>query len=204
MAANSLVKSPAWSMNERVSSAQLNSLQQQAAQSVNRTNTKSGELNMPLFHLCSSSSTDPLIVASASIGSVGLSNSGWHLFSIDRLPDGHELTQVRAHIKPQSGLHAALPATMPSIELLRVSTTGEQTSLGSHTCSISSVATYEAGFYLSVNPSSEVVDLSEYRYLLKVTPEQGSNSYTLGLSSILVTMAIDDSLGGQDLSFWLK
>lgn len=202
MAANNLVKTAGYGLGDQVTAAEFQALQVQAAQSVNRNGSASGAMNYPMIPIAGITSTDAWVIQ---LGQLIVSNAGAGLvFALDRLPDGHVLTQIRVKMLPAGG-HALQPASLPYLKIYKIALDGTATLLGTFTYSWVDVGTYETGFYLALGGLAETVSLATYRYICEVGVENGANSvYGTIIKSIEVSMTIDHAYAGADVTCWLK
>ena len=210
MAANTLVHaSPGWTQNEIVTSAQLNQLDYNIANSVNRISTKSGWRDCGLvlagMETALGAASSPVIPAN---GRVLLANgdNDLSMFSLLGLPIGHTLKYVRLHFTPQSG-HAAQPSALPSFRTHGVNGTGEDGIDVLTKYTWVSTSTYEAGFWLQTidlsayAPTSAIVTADRH-YAVTVHHERLTNSKPICLDSIQAYCEVNTAQGGPDFTHW--
>ena len=206
MAANSLVNSTGWGLNNVCTSTQGQALQVQGGQSVNRTNTISGSRALPLII---NNGATVEITTSASDGTVYTTDvNGWpHAMPLVGLPNGHLLTGVRLWILPNSTSRSGEVATKPVFKLFKKESvlTAAATLLGMATATWASEAAYEAGEGLLVTGLTETINLDTHNYFIVFTGETGANAYAgLTLCGLDAIVTIDTAYGGQDLTQWRK
>jgi hypothetical protein len=121
------------------------------------------------------------------------------------LPHGHTLVAAKASFYPSAEVRAgASPDILPSICVAKYSDVGVETILGTTTHVWSDEATYEAGFTLTVAGLTEIIDMSDTSYFVKLVGEHGANAFSgLLIKSLHVSCTIDHAYGGADLSLWI-
>lgn len=113
------------------------------------------------------------------------------VFDIDHLLlSQNTVTGIRAAILPSVETRAALPGTMPKVELLRrdlVATPGDAWTVMTTTNDASAtVGAYEAMHYMGPTSISQAIDqANSYRWAVAITGESGTNSYA---GTILVAL----------------
>jgi len=203
MAANTRARASAYGMNAPVSSTELQTIQVQAAQSVNRTNTSTGWSQIPL---CTCGSLEGVNHFHGNDFDDVSTASDYPLvyFDITGLPDGHQFDGLRIKLRPALG-HADVPGTMPSCAVFRTNyTTFVTSTLGIGGCaSITDKAVYEAGVTLSTSFAPVTVDRENERYWGYLEGEYGDNKVTgLEYVGMQAHVIIDDTEGGPDFKFW--
>lgn len=96
---------------------------------------------------------------------------------LDRLPHGQVLDTVTVRFKGQAGAHAADLANIvkPTIRAYYVDSSGAENALAAATSDPSTTsAGYEAAHDITTGSLAHTVDLTAYRYALKVTGETGA------------------------------
>lgn len=211
MSANNLVRPAGFTLHSEVSAAEMQALQVQAASSVNRNGTVSGEMNYPLI-IAGQGLSSGTVVAYYANGELVCNSttvmSGGVSFALDRLPDGQQLTGIRMYIIPDTG-HTGIPAYPPTLVLYRITKLGVCTSQATATAVIATVAASNAPYYVTI-PESDLgiqVDNGSYRYVVVFRPEAGTDAIAgAKVGSLLITMDVDASYGddgGRDFSHWL-
>jgi hypothetical protein len=113
----------------------------------------------------------------------GNTGAGLFLF-MDRLPHAGVITSVTVKYEGATG-HAAFPggapATMPSLELIKVGSLGSTSSIGTVSDTSASAGVYEAAHAITISGLSETTDLTTDRYVLVFTAESGINSIAGGV-----------------------
>ena len=191
-------------MNDAVTSAELQALQVQSAQSVNRTSTVSCWRAMPIC---------PISPATNAITNWDNEEHGYTMdkdlpfpttLELIGLPHGHELSQVKIYIKPSSG-HQEQPEYLPSATVYRLHHTNHTLSaIGDEAYPSAgwNANAYEAGFDLVVDCNDSVIDRTAYTYLLDIIHESGSPSQDSVMCGIQAYVTIDSSDGGPDFPQW--
>lgn len=212
MAANTRVHvSPGWAQNEIVTSAQLNTLDTNAANSVNRLSTKSGwrDCGLVLSGMGDWSNGVGSITVAPTCGRILLANgdNDGSLWTLPNLPIGHRLKYVRAHFSPQSG-HAAQPTALPGICVHSISGSGaDEFGLWSMYTWVST-STYELGFWLQSNDlaslgfASALSIAADRRYCVTISHERMTNSKACYLDSIQAYCEVNTAQGGPDFTHW--
>lgn len=209
MAANTLVNTVGWGMNDMCTSAQGQALQVQAAQSINRTNTITGTRAMPLIPY-NDGQPGVLRITSAGIYETVAGDAAYHAFPLVGLPNGHILTAVRLWIIPASVVRGGTEPESPAfIRLYKKESTlmsGTPTLLGAQaTATWGSEAAYESGQALTVSGLTETIDLNSYSYYVLFRSEDGAAAYPgLQIGGLDATVTINNGYGGADFTFWRK
>lgn len=205
MAANSRANSSGWSLGEKLTYTQANTLDTNGAQSVNRNSTESGWRRVPIAPMSESYGATPHIYKCGVNGIVSMLNADVEMFvPLHGLPQGHVLNNIRVKLVPQSG-HGALPTTLPIVSLILDDALGPATVVKSVACTSANVGTYQLGFTLTPAATPTVtIDNSAHVLLVGIKPEHGTNSiYGLVVMSIEAYCTVDPSYAGPDFSFWL-
>lgn len=205
MAANSLTFSPPLGHGQPVTHTQFNSLDANAAQAINRNSTLTGYRHMPIKPVMQYGATGTLLcyyTTGEELLTKNVSTDDIYFF-LDELPHGHALREVHVLVAPSSG-HGGQPANLPELRVYRNDLILGQTLLGSATHTWADIATYEAGFSLSVTGLNDPIDRAVSVYVCRLILESGVNSQAgLAFSQCRAGVLIDHSYAGPDLSLWV-
>jgi len=210
MAANSRANTGgiAYSENEIVPFGEFNTVDTNAAQSVNRNSTTSGWCAQPIILL--GGTAIEIDVAHSTGQLVTTGNTGFgHAFALTSLPNGHILDGIRLYIVPaNAGRGAGAPGNMPAMKVWRRTTTLSMTvtQLGAtQTATWVDEATYEGGQVLEVTGLAATIDNNTHDYFITFVTEYGANSFAgLTIAGLAAYVTIDASYNGADLCFWRK
>lgn len=205
MTANIKAKPGGYHQRDAVTSGELDTIQTQAAQSVNRTNTTTAWKCIPI---CTAGTYDKDVhFDSDQWDYTPASDDPTTVFAIPDLPDGHSISGLRVKLKPAE-THSTIPENFPAAAIARtyfgnaapvLSTVGTTA-----TFTTSDLATYEAGILLSTSFTPVTIDKSNYTYSVVVTPEYGATNARDGtrIVGIQVHVTVNTAEGGPDFLFW--
>lgn len=203
MSANSLTFPIPVIDGQYIHASEFNSIDEYAAQGVNRNTTASGYIRQSLFPTAQCDSTDVQLYTVSYEKIVCFNVAGYINVPLTKLPHGHVLKTAGLVFRPHAGHTGAAPAVLPGIALYKYD--GSTHSLGtiSYVWTGTEPSTYEAGFRLLVPTITETIDLVNYSYHLQIGLEYGANSVSdLELSDLQVNVLTDPSYAGADFSFW--
>lgn len=194
-----------YSRNELVKSTEFNTVDTNAAQSVNRTNTSGGYKLMPI---CIARATQYEFLNVSADGrfsfSVPSGASTYIFLPMFGLPDGQTLAGAKLKYKPATG-HTAEPASLPTLQLYGATVNGTAGVIGAtieHTWV--DTATYQAGITLEVTGISHTIDCATYDYYARVRVEAGSSAVSGStIQSFSVDVDVSTACGGTDFCHWL-
>jgi len=210
MAANSRANTGgiAYSENEIVPFGEFNTVDTNAAQSVNRNSTVTGYCALP-FIVCASATVE-ISVNSSGVYQTTAVNGYDHAFPLIGLPSGHVLTAVRLWIIPADAARGGTqPAVMPTLKVFKKLSTlasGTPDQLGAtYTATWGSEAAYESGQAMEVSGLAETIDTNSYGYFVVFTGENGADAYAgLKFGGLDASVTIDASYGGPDFTHWRR
>lgn len=206
MSANNLVKPAGYGTNDIVLASELQALQVQGAQAINRTSTFSGSRAQAVVFAGAS--------AEFAFNNVGelvqiATNGEYMMIPLLDLPNGHVLTRVRMWILPVDAVRGGTPPDyLPWLQVFKLQpslASATPTQLGSALATWGSEAAYEAGQSLDVNGLTETIDLDTYAYFATFRGEADGSSFAgMKISGLDVTVTIDTAYGGADLTHWRR
>lgn len=202
MAANTRARAVAYGANDLVTSTELQTIQVQAAESVNRNSSSSGWRTLPPC-LMSQSVYDHFLG-----GIFTQATSNTTLFSLVGLPNGHSLVATRIKLFPGDNVRSGNPPEhLPEITLIRWPYASSSIELlATQTYTWVDEATYEHanGIVLTATPASPVtINTTDNAYVLSVTTEYGTNAFGgTVFGGIQANVTLDLAEGGVDFKFW--
>lgn len=203
MAANTRAKAAGYGANDEVLSSEFETVQTQAAQAPNRTNSFSGWRSVPLI-VCANGNWETDDNGKIYMTDVAVPRRV--NIPLTDLPNGQILEAVRLWILPAAG-HGAQPANMPILRVFKrpASLVANATLVGDATAAWGSIAAYEAGEGLDVTGLNETIDLDSNSYFAQFVNEHGGNAVAgLSLCGIDLNVTVNTGYSGQDWTIWRK
>ena len=206
MAASTRANSAGFSKLEKMTSAQANTIDTNAAAGVRRDSTGTGARSMPLALVGLSTTATFMRVSGGSVffNTTTATATTWSAtFDLLGLPPGHELTQTIVRVQPAVGPHAAAPAKLPHATLYTVATYGTVSTVGTASYTWVSTAAYEAAWSLPINTPGHTIASGKV-YRIEVRSETGQYATgTVTMKSIICSVTPDLASGGADFTFWV-
>lgn len=207
MASNVRAKSIGYSVGSKMSSAEANTIDTNAARAVSRTATFGGLKTVAFTYMGKNPTSAASCSCSVASGTYRLHAStwaqqAWHSFIIHEMPAGHSVSQLNVYCLPSPG-HNASPDYLPHVRIWSI-TVSQRTCIASVAYSWVSTAAYHAGLTLVATVATGAVTINDSSlYVLEFGTEGGAHATgSVELRAVAPTVSCATASGGVDFTFW--